>query len=611
MENLDRGLVAVRSGSGNYVGWRMLGHEYRQSDPSAVAYNLYRDGSLVATVTDSTNYQDDGASATASYTVSAVIDGVECAPSQAVQPWGESYLSIPVTPPPSGTTPSGETFTYNTATETRSSGAINDGTPGDVDGDGQYEIITIWEPSNSQDNSNAGHTGYVYMDCYKLDGRRLWRLNLGPNIRAGAHYTQTLVYDFDGDGKAEVAVKTAPGTTDGTGAHLSRGPAADDDNDADYRNSDGYVLDGPEYLTVFNGETGAELATVDFEVARGSVGSWGDTYGNRVDRFTASVAFVSDEGDPGSSSGRPAIVMGRGYYQGQNNKGRTTFTAWSWRDGVLDHLWTFEANDSAHSEYTGQGCHSVMVADVDGDGAQEIVTGGNTIDSDGSPMCTTGYGHGDALHVSDFVPSRPGLEVFQPHEDGSFPNFDVHDARTCEIITEGAVTGDDTGRGVAGDIDPRNPGAEVWTTGSGGLVSATTGANLGAAPAQVNFLVWWDADESRETLDKTAIYKANGTQLLSATGAMNNNWDKATPTLTADLIGDWREEVIWRTPTSDALRVYTTTAVTSRRIYTLMHDPQYRMNVSSELASYNQPPHPSFHIGDGMEEPPTPDIHVK
>jgi rhamnogalacturonan endolyase len=586
---------------GVFVSWRMFGYEYSTTD-SSVSYNVYRDGTEVANVTDSTNYLDSSGTTASSYAISAVIGGTECDKSAGVTPWAQQYINIPLTPPEGGTTPSGD-YNYNTATSTKLSGSINDGSPGDVDGDGEYEIVTIWEPSNAQDNSKSGYTGPVYLDCYKLSGKRLWRLNLGPNIRAGAHYTQFLVYDFDGDGKAEVALKTAPGTKDGTGAYLSKGPAASDDDSKDYRNSDGYVLSGPEYLTVFSGETGAELATVNFEVARGTVSSWGDSYGNRVDRFLASVGFVSDTGTAGKGSGRPVLLMGRGYYE------RSSMTAWTYRDGTLTKIWTIDSNDGA-TALKGQGAHSMAVADVDGDDAQEIIYGAAMIQSNGAFGCSTGFGHGDALHVGDFVPSRAGLEVFMPHEDTSKPCWDLRDAATCESIYKGAVTGDDNGRGVADDVLASNDGAELWSAADG-LYSATTGKSIGNKLSSTNFLVWWDGDESRDLEDGTTITNGSGTRLLSCDNCMSNNTTKATPTLSADILGDWREEVIWRAPDSSALRVYTTTAVTKRRIYTLMHDPQYRMQVTSEMTAYNQPPHPSFHIGNGMAAPPVPNIHVK
>jgi rhamnogalacturonan endolyase len=605
MEDLNRGLVAVRSGNGNFVSWRMLGYEYL-SDATRVAYKLYRDDALVATVTDSTNYLDASGGADASYAVSLAIDGQECPKSTATPVLAQNYISIPLQPPPGGTSPNGETYSYNIGTETRSSGSVNDGSPGDLDGDGTYELVVIWEPSNAQDNSKGGFTGPVYMDAYKLSGERLWRMNLGPNVRAGAHYTQFLVYDLDGDGKAEVAFRTAPGVKDGTGAYLSKGPAANDDDAMDYRNDDGYVLAGPEYLTVFDGMTGTELATVNFETARGSVGSWGDDYGNRVDRFLASVGFVSDEGGSGKGSGRPALLMARGYYT------RATVNAWTWRDGTLKRIWTADSNTAGSSALVGQGAHSMAVADVDADGAQEIIYGAAMIQSDGSFGCSTGFGHGDALHAADLVPSRSGLEVFMPHEDKSQPWWDVRQAEDCKIIHKSGETGQDNGRGVAADVNAANPGAEFWSASESGLRSATSNAAVGGSkPSQINFVIWWDADELREVEDGTAIFKGDGQKVFSCDSCMSNNYTKATPTLSADLFGDWREEIVWRTPNSSELRVYTTTAVTQRRIYTLMHDAQYRMQVSSEQTAYNQPPHPSFFIGDGMDAPPVPDIHVR
>jgi rhamnogalacturonan endolyase len=604
MENLDRGLIAVRKGNANYVGWRMLGWEYSE-EQARVAYNLYRDGQLVAEVSDSTNYLDEGASADARYSVALLVEGQECEKSEPVSVWGQNYVNIPLEPPPGGTVPGGESYAYNTARETRSSGSVGDGSVGDLDGDGTYEVVVIWEPSNAKDNSQAGYTGPVYIDAYKLTGERLWRMNLGPNIRAGAHYTQFLVYDLDGDGKAEVAFRTAPGVKDGTGAFLSKGPAANDDDSADYRNAEGYVLSGPEYLTVFDGATGAELATVNFETARGTVSSWGDNYGNRVDRFLASVGFVSDMGGSGKGSGRPALLMARGYYT------RATVNAYTWRDNELKKIWTADSNNAGSSALAGQGAHYMAVADVDADGAQEIIYGAAMIQSDGSFGCSTGFGHGDAMHVTDLVPSRPGLEVFMPHEDKSKPWWDVRQAEDCKILFKADSDNVDNGRGVAADVSAASPGAEFWSSAESGMRSATTNASVGNKPSQTNFVIWWDADELRETEDGTSIRKANGTEVFSCNQCMSNNHTKATPTLTADLFGDWREEIIWRTPDSSALRIYTTTDVTKRRIYTLMHDPQYRMHITSQQTSYNQPPHPGFFLGDGMDDPPVPDIHVK
>ena len=590
MENLDRGLVAVTVAGGVYVGWRMFGHEY-DATASNVSYGLYRDGTKLATVTDSTNFLDAAGTATSKYTVTAVIKGTEGSQSPAVAPWAQNYLRIPLDVPPLD--PQGQAY------------EANEGSPGDLDGDGQYDIVLKWDPLDSGGDSIDVPGTNVLLDGYTLAGRRLWRITLGPNSRGGAHYTPLVVYDFDGDGKAEVAVKTAPGTKDGTGTYLHMGPAANDDDSALYANSTGYILTGPEYLTVFNGATGAEMATVNFEVERGNVADWGDIYGNRADRFLASAGFVSDAGNGSTTaSGRPSILMARGYYV------RSTITAWNWRDGKLTKVWTSDSNTGTN--YTGQGAHSMMVADADGDGAQEIIYGASTIASNGTKQCSTGFGHGDALHVGVLVPSRPGIQVFMPHESGTQPTLDVHDAFTCEVIYQAPASGTDNGRGAADDIDPNNPGAEMWSTVETQLESATDGHALGTKPSgYANFLIYWDADESREIEDRTSIVKYGGSTLLNATGCLGSNGTKNTPVLTADLLGDWREEIVLRESLNTALRVYATTDVTARRIYTLMHDPQYRMQVTSEQTGYNQPPHVGFHIGAGMADPPKPDIHVK
>jgi rhamnogalacturonan endolyase len=584
MEDLDRGVVAVKVTGGVYVGWRMMGYEYDKT-ASNVAYNVYRDGTKLATVTDSTNYLDATGTTSSSYTVSAVIKGTECAQSAASTPWAQNYLSIPITPPATG--PNGGTY------------SANDASTGDLDGDGKLDIVLKWDPSNSKDNSQAGITDDVYLDGYTLAGKRLWRVDLGPNIRAGMHYTQFSVYDFDGDGKAEVACKTAPGTKDGTGAFLSNGPAATDDDSQQYRNSDGYILTGPEYLTVFNGLTGKELSTIQFLVPRGTVSSWGDAYGNRVDRFNGGVAFVSDTGSGKTATGRPSIIQGRGYYT------RLTVSAYNFRDAKLSKNWVYDSVTALNPQ--GAGCHSEMAADTNGDGAQEIITGATTVGSDGTLQCQTGLGHGDALHVGELIVGK-GISVFTVHEGEG--GYDVHDAATCKTYVK-VTGGGDNGRGVADYIQPSNTtGAAFWSALYPDLYSAVDGTSLGNKPGPTNFLIYWDADESRELEDGTQITKFGGGTLLSCADCASNNGTKSTPTLTADLLGDWREEIVWRQADNKALRVYTTTATTKRRIYTLMHDPTYRAQVSFEQSAYDQPPHTGFHIGAGMADPPVPDIRV-
>ncbi|MCP1181901.1 rhamnogalacturonan lyase [Paenibacillus sp. 1781tsa1] len=576
MEYLDRGVVAVKTGTGVFVSWRLLGTE-----GTNVSFNVYRDGTKVnaTPITNSTNLQDASGTSSSKYTVRAVVSGTEQAASAAASVWGNNYLSVPLSVPAGGTTPDGVAYTYS----------ANDASASDLDGDGEYELIVKWDPSNSKDNSQSGYTGEVFIDAYKLNGTRLWRISLGKNIRAGAHYTQFMVYDLDGDGKAEVAMKTADGTKDGTGVVIG-------DASKDYRNSSGYVLSGPEFLTVFNGQTGKALSTVNYEPARGNVSDWGDNYGNRVDRFLAAIAYLDGE--------RPSLVMARGYYT------RSVLVAYNWRNGQLTKQWTFDSNTSGNSGYAGQGNHNLSVADVDGDGKDEIIYGAMAVDDNGKGLYTTGLHHGDAMHLSDLDPDRPGLEVFQVHETPSNAGVEFRDAGTGQLIW-GVKTTKDIGRGMAADIDPRYKGAEVWADGS---LYTAKGQKLGTTlPSSTNFGIWWDGDLLRELLDSNRIDKWNYTNsttvnLLTASGVSSNNGTKSTPNLQADLFGDWREEVVWRTNDSSALRIYTTTAVTDKRIYTLMHDPVYRLGVAWQNVAYNQPPHTGFYLGEGMNTPPVPNI---
>ncbi|MBI4941011.1 MAG: rhamnogalacturonan lyase, partial [Actinobacteria bacterium] len=571
----DRGVVAVRSGTGTFVSWRLLA-----TDPAGTGFTVYRDGvRLTASpVTTSTNYLDAGAPATARYTVRPVVGGVEQAAASALA-LPEGYLTVPLRRPAGGTTPAGEAYTYTP----------NDASAGDLDGDGVLDLVLKWDPSNSKDNSQAGYTGPVYVDGLRLDGTLLWRIDLGRNVRAGAHYTQFQVYDYDGDGRAEVAMRTADGTKDGAGTVIGSATA-------DHRTAKGYVLSGPEWLTVFDGRTGRALASADYVPARGTVSSWGDSYGNRVDRFLAGTAYLDGS--------RPSMVFSRGYYT------RTVVAAWDWRGGKLTRRWTFDSNVSG-AAYRGQGNHAFSVADVDADGRDEIVFGAMALDDTGAPLWNTGLGHGDAEHVGDLDPSRPGLEVFKVDEDASKPSSWFADARTGTVLWKTAPNGDN-GRGVSGDVWAGSPGAESWSAADTDLRS-TTGAAVGRKPSSQNFLVWWDGDPVRELLDRTRIDKygpAGDTRLLTASGVTSNNTTKATPSLSADLFGDWREEVVWPTTDASALRVYSTPLRTDRRLVTLLHDPQYRTAVAGQNTAYNQPPHPGFFLGDGMRTPPVPVVRT-
>jgi rhamnogalacturonan endolyase len=600
-EALGRGVVAVDQGNGSvFVSWRML-----NTDGASVGFDLYRQpagGAAVKVnatpIMTSTNWVDTtpGTIAGTTYSVRPVRGGVALAPaSEAAPVWPQQFKRLALQQPATGTTPTGGTYTYSP----------NDCSVGDLDGDGQQEIIVKWDPSNSQDNSLSGYTGNVYLDAYKLDGTRLWRIDLGKNIRAGAHYTQFMVYDFDGDGKAELACKTADGTVDGTGQVLGSATA-------DYRNANGYILSGPEYLTMFNGQTGAAYPSVRYLPQRHpTVGDnptpaqintiWGDNYGNRIDRFLACVAYLDGV--------HPSLVMCRGYYT------RTVLVAWDFKNGQLTQRWTFDSNDGnpANTAFRGQGNHNLSVGDVDGDGKDEIVYGSCAIDDNGQGMYATGRGHGDAMHLSDFDPARPGLEVFSVHETqsqyGSAPN-DFRDAATGTLIwgAPGPNQGD-VGRGVAMDIDPRYLGAESWST-RGGLYAANGTQISTARPSPINFAVWWDGDLLRENLDNVTISKWNWQNSTSSTllnagalGAASNNSTKATPNLSADLFGDWREEVIWRNSNNQELLIFTTTIPTQYRMPTLLQDAQYRLSIAWQNVAYNQPPHTGYYLGDGMKLP--------
>jgi rhamnogalacturonan endolyase len=576
MEYLGRGLVAIVRPDGKvYLSWRLLG-----TDPDSIAFNVYRDGIRISDkpISTSTNFLDSNPPAKAAkYSLRPIIDNQEGEASPALF-LDRPYIQIPLKTPP-GYTP-------------------NDASVGDLDGDGEYEII-IHMAGRGRDNSQPGLTDPPILQAYKLDGTLLWAINLGKNIREGAHYTQFMVYDLDGDGIAEIACKTADGTIDGKGKVIG-------DANANWVNRDGKILDGPELFTIFDGRTGAALATVPYIPPRGDISSWGgiggnegnDSNGNRADRFLACIAYLDGQ--------RPSVVMCRGYY------GRSVLAAWDWRNGKLTSRWVFDTaapgkgkDGQPNSAYAGMGAHSVVAADVDGDGKDEIVYHSMVVDDDGQGLFTTGLRHGDALHVGSFDPSLPGLQVYGIHENennsphaATTPAAALFDARTGKILWR-IGDGIDAGRGLCADIDHRYPGEEMWG-GPGGLRNCK-GKEIGPRPRTCNFAIWWDGDLLRELLDRTTIYKWDYEKgqlntIFTADGCRANNGSKATPCLSADLFGDWREEVIFRTADNTALRIYTTTIPTEHRITTLMHDPQYRLSIATQNVGYNQPPHPSFDL---------------
>jgi rhamnogalacturonan endolyase len=597
MEYLDRGLVATPDNNGDvFISWRLLGTEdYKQG------FNLYKTTngktarlnktSIIAT----TNFVDRKIDSTQSfrYTVKAIINGKEEKQGASFNyaAHAKPYLSIPLQ------TPAGY--------------SANDASVGDMDGDGEYEIV-IHLVGRGRDNSQAGITTSPIFQCYKLNGTLLWEINLGKNIREGAHYTQFMVYDLDGDGKAEIAMKTADGSIDAKGNVIG-------DSTKDYRNDKGYILSGPEFLTVFNGMTGEAISTVSYDPPRYPTSlnptteelkaMWGDGYGNRMDRFLACIAYLDGK--------HPSLVMCRGYYT------RTVLAAWDLQGKKLIKRWVFDSNDEGNKPYAGQGNHNLSVADVDNDGKDEIVYGQMTIDDNGKGLYSTGIGHADAMHVSDLDPSRPGLEVFSTQERFDDAGANFRDARTGEVIWKKASVkagndGEGPGRACALDIDPRYPGFECWVAGAGitGLFDCK-GNKIAENTPPCNMGIYWDGDELSEILNGVTISKWDYTnssmkEIFNGKNfdCVSNNGTKSNPCLSVDLFGDWREEIICRTADSKELRIFTTTIPTNIKLHTLMHNPQYRLSIAWQNVAYNQPPHTSFYLGQGMQMPPKPNIQI-
>ena len=571
-ERLGRGVIAIRENPSTVaVSWR-----YLSSDPMNESFDIYRNGEKINNhpLKDATFFQDAyTGTESVLYTVKAREGKTESSyqlPANA--PSG--YLNIPLNRPEDGTTPLGQNYFYTP----------NDASIGDVDGDGEYEIILKWDPSNAHDNSHDGYTGEVYVDCYKLSGKLLWRINLGRNIRAGAHYTQFMVFDFDGDGKAEVVMKTADGTVDGTGKVIG-------DAQADYRSEQGRILTGPEYLTVFNGLTGEAMQTIDYVPERGNLMDWGDSRGNRSDRFLACVAYLDGI--------HPSVVMCRGYYT------RTVLAAFDWDGKELKQRWVFDSNNPGCEDYAGQGNHNLRVGDVDGDGCDEIIYGSCAIDHNGKGLYTTKMGHGDAIHLTHFDPSRKGLQVWDCHEnkrDGST----YRDAATGEILFQ-IKDSTDVGRCMAADIDPTQPGVEMWSVASGGIRNVKGEVVKDRVRGlSCNMAVWWDGDLLRELLDRNRISKYNWEKgicerIAIFEGTLSNNGTKANPCLQGDIVGDWREEVLMRTTDNTALRLYVSTIPTDYRFHTFLEDPIYRISIATQNVAYNQPTQPGFYFGPELQ----------
>ena len=698
MEKLDRGLVAVpTSTTANFVSWRLLGTD----DKANTTFDLLRDGTVIASNLTKTNYQDNSGSASAKYQVVTKVNGTETETSVEVMPWGKKFLSLKLNRPKGGTISNwSNTDTSKGPTTGTYAYYPNDMSVGDVDGDGQYELFLKWESTHAQDNSRShGATGNTFIDCYKIvndqssNCQLLWRLDLGKNIRDGAHYTQFMVYDFDGDGKAEMMCKTAAGSKDGLGNYVNQ--AATDatikghDNTKDYRNSGGHVLSGPEYLTVFNGLTGEAIHTTWYLPGRAGTGSktssgssateggselgkvstfpsgfWGDNYGGRSERFLGAVAYINGADKPACG------IFCRGYYTkayvwAVSFDGTRLHTEWlhcspsttqwllyasKWDDEQAGLVYTVDGDQlkripvktapantggvkstdtsggvvGSNTLY-GNGNHNMSIADVDGDGCDEIIWGAGALNNDGTLLYATGYGHGDAMHVGKMIPDREGLQVFDVHEEkltADHGSWDLHDARTGEVLYHGGSAGADNGRGMAGDLTGKD-GYEFWSSDVRTPYSALTGKATSIKNCSVNFRIYWDGSYQDQLLDgsykysgdvwaqtahaEPVITKWNGSSFsnvvsfYSATynNAQTANYTKATPCLQADIFGDWREElVMWNKKDSSEIMIYTTWTPTTYAVPTLMHDHVYRMGIAWQNTAYNQPPHLGYYLPD-------------
>ena len=628
MEHLNRGVVALpaNSGRGIFVSWRFLG-----TDDSITRFDLIKNGTTIASDLEVSNYTDASGDNSSEYQVITKVNGEIVSTSDPVKAWGEVYKKLKLDRPAKGAL--GGTY------------SPNDCSVGDVDGDGEYEIFVKWDPSNSKDNSQSDKTDNVYIDCYKLDGTKLWRIDLGVNIRAGAHYTQFQVYDYDGDGKAEMMCKTAPGSKDGLGNYVNQAATNDKikaaDNNKDWRTSAGRINGGHEYLTIFNGETGAAIHTIAYYPNRNAkpelseaagTYNWDDRsgkndkgdYGNRGERYLAATAYLD------GPDHNPSGIFCRGYYTfahiwAVDFDGQQLKTRWLHSS---DSRTTYKLRDDEGNQKTlkgsictsrlklytmyANGNHTRSIADVDGDGKDEFIWGSAALDDDGKMLYATGFGHGDAIHLGDFNPDRPGLEVFEVHEEKGTYAWDLHDAATGEILFKGGPEGVDNGRGMCAQLDPKHRGAYFSSASERQQRSATTGEIASSVQASVNFRIYWDGDLQEELLDGTKIDKwtASGTTRLYIKGknpydynaSSSCNSTKATPNLQADIFGDWREEIIlWSTNDNATLNIFTTNTPTTYRVPTLMHDHTYRMGICWQNTAYNQPPHLGYYLPDYID----------
>jgi rhamnogalacturonan endolyase len=463
---------------------------------------------------------------------------------------------------------------------------------GDLDGDGEYEIVLKRQIGNLSSCQRGLSAGTIRLEAYKLDGSRLWQMNLGTNIREGSSYFSFTVYDLDGDGKAEIVCKTAEGTVFGDGSQIDD---TDGDGITDYVIHDGSlktfgkILSGPEFISVIEGSTGKELARANF-IERGSPGLWGDETGDNVDRTLGGIAYLDGK--------RPSYVAVRGA------QGRIVMEAWDYRNKQLVKRWFFDtsANDYKNVSYTNQGCATLRVADIDGDGKDELVYGSCVVNNDGSGLYSTGWGYGESLNLTDIAPQHPGLEIWQSHSlTPTTYGSTLRDARSGKLLL--SFPSQEIARNaLCADIDPKHYGQEIWSSTTDGIYSCI-GKMVSRTSLPATGVIWWDGDLGRELQDKFYIRKWTENGIVSLFDGKDKglgwcNGSKGNSCLTADILGDWREEIILPSEDGTEIRIYSTPIPTEKRFICLMQDPVYRLGVCMQNSGNSQPAHPGFFLGN-------------
>jgi len=582
METLGRGMNAtVLGGKSVYVNWRLL-----YSDPKGTGFNLYRsvngaaatklNSSVITKTTDWTDATVSTANAN-TYYVKPVVNGFELAAS--------ASLSLPANAPVRAYRP----IALKTLNDTGYHCVHV--YVGDLDGDGEYDFVV--KRMRTSDTLST-----IKLDAYKNNGTFMWRVDLGPNIEKGnsTATSPVLVYDFNGDGKAEVWAKTGEGTTFGNGTKLGD---LNGDGKTDYRAATFYlynVLSGPEYVSMIDGTTGKELARDNF-IARGTDKGtdFGDSYGHRMNFIFTTVAFLDGV--------HPSIVMSRGV-----GDLLMKVQAWTYSTGTLSKVWYWEnknRNGGVPNDLNFPDFHAIRALDLDGDGKDEISWGGGALKPTGTPLYGTILGHGDRFQIADIVPSRKGLECYAIQQLRSdFLGAALYDATTGTMINKFYGTAVfDAARGEALDIDSNYAGMEMWST-FGGLRSAK-GDSIAPLPNLPGLGIWWDGDLLREMLqgiggtgESPAIEKYNSTSktmaryntLYNVAGSYNSRiCYGGRPQLYGDIVGDWREEVVAENGAGDTLQIFSTTVPAGQRVPCLMQDPVYRncVNVKGYIQSTN------------------------